>query len=512
MSPVHNVSLVILISVAILPSLALSASDLTKTCSAQSHTLDTHSKEHRGSASLLQARAQIQVSEPIKSPFIPSSPTSIVGACGHTFDFARFDPEDGSWTAEAFIESWEKERSLLRRVPFWMYDGLVGSTNFTAEEEKLQQCIDDERFTWNTHYYFGGAFYFAPQLKKHPWRVAKPEDAELIVVPIVTTLDQYPFADWHTCGWHDFNGEGYCPIYDSKALVQEVLGGELYRNRSQDHVWMTPSDCHIISRNLNDLLHNHSINGSIRGGFRAVQVAPGPWSGRFASLPACRGDSELSTPYYTDPGEDGLDSRDVRFFFGGRTESDAGNAFTARQNLFQDPGSWPANTVMVSNSEIPGLEDCPESIIPDAMCVGRYNTSILDKVQFTICPGGDNPSSPRLYEAVSHGAIPIILSDEAFQTANPFQCLVPYNQISVSVAEKDCAKNCGAAMQSATARFDEAMLTRTRRLLRHFKKDLLWTAQGSRVAENLLLTIALRKSNSTITSSTGCCKHPCYPL
>jgi len=72
--------------------------------------------------------------------------------------------------------------------------------------------------------------------------------------------------------------------------------------------------------------------------------------------------------------------------------------------------------------------------------LGRYSTNILKLVQFCLCPRGDNPSSPRLYEAVQHGAIPVFISDMVFQTSVPFQCWVPYSNFTLSVSEDACQR------------------------------------------------------------------------
>jgi hypothetical protein len=107
----------------------------------------------------------------------------------------------------------------------------------------------------------------------------------------------------------------------------------------------------------------------------------------------------------------------------------------------------------------------------------------------------------------------------------PFQCVVPWRLLSLELPEAIARHSLAAAMRNLSARVGGAMLTRPaavveggsaqhrfsvedrmRRVLLHFRRDLLWTARNSRVAENVLLDAARwRTLLRTRGAHGGCC-------
>ena len=58
-------------------------------------------------------------------------------------------------------------------------------------------------------------------------------------------------------------------------------------------------------------------------------------------------------------------------------------------------------------------------------CAGDYKDSdIIPRSEFSLQLRGDDPSSPRLYSAAQYCSLPIIISDQQYTHAMPFQCLV----------------------------------------------------------------------------------------
>ena len=73
------------------------------------------------------------------------------------------------------------------------------------------------------------------------------------------------------------------------------------------------------------------------------------------------------------------------------------------------------------------------------------------------------------------------------------RCLVPWRKIAFTIAERPFLSSTGAAaVVGALDKLSPASLGRTQRLANRFRRDLIWNTNGSRVAENLLITAALR--------------------
>ena len=95
----------------------------------------------------------------------------------------------------------------------------------------------------------------------------------------------------------------------------------------------------------------------------------------------------------------------------------------------------------------------------------------------------------------------------------PFQCFVPWRIFSLDIPEAVAAHSLAAAMRNLSARVERAgaphrfsVEDRMRGVLLHFRRDLLWTAPNSRVAENVLFDAARwRTLLRTGGAHGGCC-------
>lgn len=149
------------------------------------------------------------------------------------------------------------------------------------------------------------------------------------------------------------------------------------------------------------------------------------------------------------------------------------------------------------------------SVRTSGACHGRHDPgALLLRARFALCPRGDTPTSTRLYDAVATGAIPVLISDHVWSMGMPFQCLVPYQLLTVSVQESEIARAPAATLRKVAANTAGAMEERMRRLLRHFRRDLLWRAPDSRVAENVLLEAA----RAAATLQPDGRSAPCCPI
>ena len=153
--------------------------------------------------------------------------------------------------------------------------------------------------------------------------------------------------------------------------------------------------------------------------------------------------------------------------------------------------SWSANHGAERFACVPRCESLDLRTVTRGACHGRYDPGLLmPRSRFALCPRGDTPTSTRPYDAVAAGAIPVIISDQAWHMGMPFQCLVPHQLMMLTIKEADIERDSATSLRNVTARISPSIEKRMRALLRHFRRDLIWRARDSRVAENVLLEAA----------------------
>ena len=130
-------------------------------------------------------------------------------------------------------------------------------------------------------------------------------------------------------------------------------------------------------------------------------------------------------------------------------------------------------------------------------CLGTRNSGSfrerMARARFNLVLRGDSPSSRRLYDGMAVGTLPVLVSDELWSVGLPFQCLVPWRRFAISVAEQAFHSEAGALETfQRLSELQPSLLGRMQRAAHHHRRDVLWNVNNSRVAENVLLTAALR--------------------
>lgn len=162
------------------------------------------------------------------------------------------------------------------------------------------------------------------------------------------------------------------------------------------------------------------------------------------------------------------------------------------------PPSWPAHTPCLPSCESLGVRTASSGA-----CHGHYAPAdMLLRSRFALCLRGDIPTSPRPYDAMRYGAIPLIVSDHIWRVGLPFQCWVPWSLMAVQVSERVFLKDPSGALRMATSLPARAE-ARMRQLISHFGRDVLWRHPESRVAENILL--AAQRWRRRGKPLLGCC-------
>lgn len=213
---------------------------------------------------------------------------------------------------------------------------------------------------------------------------------------------------------------------------------------------------------------------------------------------------------YTEPdfAIDPSATRNITFFFGGQTHANPYHSgYYLRQcvrerahTLFETPGLPPSSVVIDTSTVAHCVPRCPPALewgsVTRIACQGRFGEErlIAGRSEFILALRGDRPGSNRVESSLAYGAIPILVSEAAFQVAVPFQCWLPWQHFSAHLGERRVKCNPGDALLHVLAEWPEVRRVRARELMAHFGRDVLWKANGSRVGENLLLEAAFLRS------------------
>lgn len=463
-----------------------------------------------------------------------------------------FDPKDRSWRAKDVITAVEAARQSLR-VNFYMYDrDIPGGTDVAKEVAKIDKCVAAGLASQRRELaQYSGEYWFVKSLLVHPWRVFRPAEAEILVVPVFLSFE------------HHRGCPGLTPAHKTLRAINQT--GEL-QARLNDHLY--------VAQDYRNNFPKLFPAGGVTRAF--VEITPAEPNLHGKIVPRSprqmdgREDFRLAVPYVDNSNMHGdwdsvpaygtrrLSHRNLTFFFGGSTVRNLPGSglpgrkaagYYIRHHLMR---SWsrasqdelPGTILVASDSRFlrwmavvrcepakvgpnkslarPPLSDaygvkegtrclpaCTDELLAFSTagaCSGRYSAQqMLSRTIFAICTRGDVPTSPRPYDAIRHGAIPVILGDNVWALGMPFQCFVPYDLMTVSISERQLLRvDLPGSLRNISASIDSMQLSRMQELINHFSRDVLWffrNVSSSRVAENLLLEAArwrLRKPQ-------GCC-------
>ena len=450
-----------------------------------------------------------------------------------------FPLDDDTWTAQqmtAAVESW---RASLPTVPFYLYETLVG-LNLSRKLHHMQQCLEDFSISQRgngdlsliTDYRFA-EWWFVRALLAHPWRVEHPAASALLVVPFFFGIET---ATNGACG------------NESIRTLRRVQQGALFRERPHDHLVLAPTVTHYTPEALSLLTANSSIIWAVseRATFMEHEwwrkmvkiVVPYAWNPSSVGVPSlmpstAQFPADLSVSALLDA------RRELDFVFGGQVwpglqnELDGNRSITCSSGAPRKSTCRPGYAIRLAMcnglargssrlasrgtkalcvatsgvSETTGkatpeiraqlpLPTCAPSSHTNPQpgglfCSARFSgKELLMRARFVLSPRGDSPMTARLYESVAFGSIPIFVSDRYFQVGAPFQAFVPYLRFTLQLSEAAVHRDATGQVLGVLDRMSARRERRMRELLLAARRDLLWNAPHSRVAENVLLEAA----------------------
>jgi len=390
----------------------------------------------------------------------------------------------------------EPARANLQ-LPFYLYEGPAfddGTWFMPCSRGLRGETIEEDQYS--------GEIYFLRQLRGHRWRVTDPASALLFVVPLYINTALQPSVEGTSC-----NGTHYQRLLDATAAAVEAT--EQYtRQQGADHVLVVNSwklaqkPPHQAPWSRKGQLPNdhfrHVFRNAIVGHMETRHDDEmGFW--RCSVVSPYVANFDAAAQAHLRP--IGAPERDVSFYFQGGANNRGTFGYAFRQAALAQLDGFPR--AHVSAFSLPGnAAPCRAGVSTNCRS-GRSNNAfrnLMARARFNLMLRGDSPSSRRLYDGIAAGALSVLVSDQLWAVGLPFGCLIPWRRMAFTLAERPFLSAAGAA--DTLRQLDSLSpqtLQRMQRVANRHRRDLLWNVNGSRVAENLLLTAALRCLPSHVT-------------
>ena len=399
----------------------------------------------------------------------------------------------------------QRRRDRLRRgVPFYIYDKEDG----VDWEATLKRILRTRWLCANkpSDLQSRGEVFFLKQLQKHRWRTRRPGAAEIFVLPVFMNVAEN-------------DGCGYTKQHVANTL--SVIGNSsTFREHASKHlvVWSSPA---AVFQKPNSRSKFPSLK-PLGVGYNKVIMGTMECHDR---------NRHIVAPYNVPEGGDvGAEEyirgpRPVRLFFGGSTNTrqlpppmnyrTQPRNYYIRESIVQQwqnisataPSIHPSIFAFADDVKLGPLPLCHDLSTAShdrGACRGSYSAANFSRrAAFVLAPRGETRTTGRPFEALAHGSIPVLISDRLFQAGLPFECMVPWRRFSVTVSEASFMCNAATALHQLISPIDPAQETAMRVLMYHFRRDVLWKAERSRVAENLLVYVH-RKTHANFWPEQDC--------
>lgn len=372
-------------------------------------------------------------------------------------------------------------------LPFYLYEG--GAFDEGGWFEPCGRGLRGERVEEDQ---YAGEHYFYAQLRSHRWRTRDPERALLFVVPLYANAALQPSVKGASC-----NGTHFQRLFDATAAAVAATA-QYQRHLGADHVLVSNSwraalrtkQAPWAKEQLSTAYFRHTFRNAIVGHMEVVHKQDDGWWRCSVVSPYVANFDEAARAHEASP----TASRKTNFYFHGGANNRGTYGYAFRQAALAQLQALPSS--YLSAIELPGNPAPCRGAVTTNCRAGRSTRDFRERMastKFNLVLRGDSPSSRRLYDGLAAGALPVLVSDQIWSVGLPFQCLVPWRRFAVSIAEASFVTAAGAeGALRRLAQLPAAALARLQRSANRHRRDVVWNMNGSRVAENVLLTAALR--------------------
>ena len=372
-------------------------------------------------------------------------------------------------------------------LPFYLYEG-----DAFDEGQWFEPCGRGLRGERVEEDQYAGEHYFYAQLRSHRWRTRDPERALLFVVPLYANAALQPSVKGASC-----NGTHFQRLFDATAAAVAATA-QYQRHLGADHVLVSNSwraalrtkQAPWAKEQLSTAYFRHTFRNAIVGHMEVVHKQDDGWWRCSVVSPYVANFDEAARAHEASP----TASRKTNFYFHGGANNRGTYGYAFRQAALAQLQALPSS--YLSAIELPGNPAPCRGAVTTNCRAGRSTRDFRERMastKFNLVLRGDSPSSRRLYDGLAAGALPVLVSDQIWSVGLPFQCLVPWRRFAVSIAEASFVTAAGAeGALRRLAQLPAAALARLQRSANRHRRDVVWNMNGSRVAENVLLTAALR--------------------
>ena len=389
-------------------------------------------------------------------------------------------------------------------LPFYLYDG----PDFD-DGSWFAPCARGLRGETYVEDQYSGEYYFLQQLRGHRWRVRDPATALLFVVPLYVNAALQPSMAASSC-----NGTHFQHLFDRTASA--VAGTAQYeRHLGADHVLVCNSwklaqkpphqaPWTKLGHVSNDYFR-HVFRNAIVGHMETRHGGDGGFWRCSVVSPYVANYDDGARAHLVQPS---ARERDVSFYFQGGANNRGTYGYAFRQAALAQLEALPR--AHISASSLPGKPvDCRGDARRGGIatnCLSRRSNpafrTLMRRSRFNLVLRGDSPSSRRLYDGIAVGTLNVLVSDQLWSVGLPFGCLVPWRRMVFTVREAPFNSSEGAMRElEAIDALTPQVLARMQRVSNKHRRDVIWNVNGSRVAENLLITAALRCLPSHVVRS-----------
>lgn len=260
------------------------------------------------------------------------------------------------------------------------------------------------------HHMFAAEIFMHQFLLSSAVRTLDPEEADWFYTPVYTTCDLTP--------------QGFPLPFRAprimRSAIKYVATTWPYWNRTEgaDHFFLTPHDFGACFHYQEERAMERGILPLLR---RATLVQTFGQRNH-----VCLQEGSITIPPYANPHK-----MQAHLINPGTPRS----IFVYFRGLFYDMGNDPEGGYYARGARASVWENFKDNPLFDIST--EHPSTYYEDMQraiFCLCPLGWAPWSPRLVEAVVFGCIPVIIADDIVL---PFADAIPWEQISVFVAERD---------------------------------------------------------------------------
>ncbi len=332
----------------------------------------------------------------------------------------------------------ERDVSILPPLKIYVYDM---PEFYNKEQAKINpDCRHDYSTTWQTKYTL--EVYLHEQLLKSPLRTKDPEEANLFYVPLYISCFMHARAT---------------NFYSANDMVQKSLHWvqrkHPFWNRTlgRDHVWTFTHDIGACVAPFRTMRHSIFITntGELHDRSRAMAYYTGMYSPDYQQKKR-----DMSLPCYT-PWKDivappMINDQSLIDSKGGSKEGHHKRTVLASfRGTILTGGTWSMysrfirqkwKTLYEGDEEIHITAVHPREGMGSREKATKYAKTYREDFlnsKFCLCPPGWATWTPRLYEALLLGCVPVVVADD---NALPYARTLDYSKFSVHIAEKHATK------------------------------------------------------------------------